>query len=372
MTDFFPVPDAAPESAPEPSLAGYPPPAPWTRLPERRPGEQLPDGRAWQLPFPPIATAMPPRPPKLDARPDGPREYQQMLRGPRYQWWRPLLALILVAAIGVPLILLAFFPVVLASALAGVPNAFRYAARASFDVDNLGPAGFLYVNLSLIVLIPTAGLSIWIAHRRRWLLRCVVIVLPVWALYLGASLVFDPPQGARPAHWGLLLVMVVCLTPFQAAGEEFLFRGWIMQNVGSWFRNPTVGLVVGLAVSVTAFSAAHGSPDIWVLGSLGIFALTAGLATWRTGGLEAGIAIHAVNNIGVFVSVILVGGWQQAFVGADSTSTPLAFGIDLLVHAVVLSLIFWQAKKTGLERRYLPPIGQLEPAPTPYAPALTT
>jgi uncharacterized protein len=137
-----------------------------------------------------------------------------------------------------------------------------------------------------------------------------------------------------------------------------------MQNVGSWFRHPMVGLVVSLAVSVSAFSAAHGSPDIWVLGSLGVFALTAGIATWRTGGLEAGIAIHAVNNIGVFFTVILVGGWQDAFVESDTKGAPVDVLIALLVHAVALALILWQAKKAGIQRLYQPP-----PAPAP-APVL--
>jgi membrane protease YdiL (CAAX protease family) len=199
------------------------------------------------------------------------------------------------------------------------------------------------------------------------LLRCVAVVVPVWVAYLGLSLLLDPTRGARPAHWGLLLVMVLVLTPLQAAGEEYLFRGWILQNVGSWFRHPMTGLVVGLAISVTSFAAAHGSPDIWILGSLGIFALTAGLATWRTGGLEAGIAIHAVNNIGVFFGVILAGGWQEAFVGANSHSTPLVFGVDLAVHAVALTLILWQARRTGLERRYLPSQHRPERAPAPLA-----
>ena len=68
----------------------------------------------------------------------------------------------------------------------------RYVANA-MNLDNLGPAGFLYLNLALAALIPTAGLSIWIAHRIRprylssvagglrwkWLLRCVLVTLPV-------------------------------------------------------------------------------------------------------------------------------------------------------------------------------------------------
>jgi membrane protease YdiL (CAAX protease family) len=360
---------------------GYPPvpgpPAPYGYLPVPSPpapyghapvtGSVAPYGYAptplWALP-------------KSGPLPDGPREYQQMLRGPRHRWWKPLVAALVAGGIAVPLMLLAFLPVLLAGALAGVADPLRWAAREVTQVDNLGPGGFLYVNLSLIVLIPTAGLSIWAVHRIRpryvssvrggirwrWLLRCVAVVAPVWLVYLGISALVEPPSSPRPDQWGLLLVIVVFLTPLQAAGEEYFFRGWIMQNVGSWFRHPMVGLVVSLVVSVSAFSAAHGSADIWVLGSLGVFALTAGIATWRTGGLEAGIAIHAVNNIGVFFTVILAGGWQDAFVASDTTGAPVDVVVALLVHAVALALILWQAKKAGIQRLYQP---APPPAPAP-------
>jgi membrane protease YdiL (CAAX protease family) len=380
---------------PEPSLVGFPPPSPWSRVPDgpyaAPPPEPYgqyapppgPYGQNAALPVPAWAVV------KASPMPDGPREYQQMLRGPRYRWWRPLLAVVLAMAIGLPLSVAAFFCVVLVSAVAGVSNPVQWTYRESLRVDNLGPAGFLYTNLSLVVLIPTAGLSVWIAHRIRpgylasvrgrirwrWLWRCVAVVVPVWAVYLGLSALVDPVQAPRPSHWGLLLVIVVVLTPLQAAGEEYLFRGWIMQNLGAWFRNPIVGLVVGLVVSVAVFSAAHGSPDPWVLGSLGALALTAGLAAWRTGGLEAGIVIHAVNNVGVFFTVILLGGWRDAFVSANSASTAAAFGVTVLAHAVALTLILWQARKAGIERLYLP--ADLAPGPWPQArqrgaaPALT-
>jgi hypothetical protein len=128
-----------------------------------------------------------------------------------------------------------------------------------------------------------------------------------------------------------------------------------MQNVGSLFRRPLVGLVVSLTISVVTFSAAHGSPDIWVLADLGAFALTAGILTWRTGGLEAAIVIHAVNNIGVFFVVLSAGGWDHAFVGADTKSSPLAAVLSIAAHLVALVLILWQARRAGIQRRYLPP-----------------
>ena len=125
----------------------------------------------------------------------------------------------------------------------------------------------------------------------------------------------DPFTSPRPDHWIALLVIVLVMTPLQAAGEEYFFRGWIMQNVGAWFARPMVGLVASLIVSAVAFSTAHLSPDPWVLGTIACLAVASGLAAWRTGGLEAGIAMHAVNNVLTFFVVVIFGGWSQAFVG---------------------------------------------------------
>ncbi|MCW2811315.1 MAG: hypothetical protein JWP61_1773 [Friedmanniella sp.] len=314
-------------------------------------------------PYPPAPTwYVPPSP-----LPTEPRLYHQMLRGPRFRWWRPLLALLLVVAIGVPLALLSFVSVVVGGLLTGVPDLLAYVSRV-LTFENLGPVGFVALNLSLIVLIPAAGLSLWIAHRIRprfiasvaggirwrWLLRCVVVVLPVWVVYLALGLVLDFTPSPRPAHWAVLLVIVLIMTPFQAAGEEYLFRGWIMQNIGAWFPRPLVGLVVTVVISTVAFSAAHGSPDPWVLGSIAQLAVAATILAWRTGGLEAGIVLHATNNILVFFTVILVGGWDTAFVGADTTSTFGAFAIGLVAHTVAVALLLWQAKRVGIDRYYRP------------------
>lgn len=304
------------------------------------------------------------------ALPDGPREYQHLLRGPRYRWWRALVALALVVGLALAAQLLAFIPLALSGAASGVDNLGTWMSDQlnALVEGRIGPAGFLYINLGLAALIPAAGLSVWIAHhirprylssvvggiRWRWLARCVLILLPLWAVYLGLGFFLDPPQAARPEQWVLLMVLVVFTTPFQAAGEEYVFRGWIMQNVGGWFRNPMVGLVAAIAVSAATFALAHGSLDPWILASIAVFAVSACLATWRTGGLEAAIAIHAVNNVGAMLLTLTFGGWDQAFISGDSEGSPLPFLFDVAVQAAALALIWWQAKRQGVQRLYQP------------------
>ena len=216
---------------------------------------------------------------------------------------------------------------------------------STMDITNLGPIGFIYLNLSLIVLIPASGLSIWIVHgvrpgflssvaggiRWRWLLRCVAVICRCGGVRRIGPLVVTAHRP-RPITGLALLIIAVVMTPLQAAGKEYFFRGWIMQNVGSWFSRPLVGLVVSLVVSAFTFSTLHLSRDPWVLGTIACLAVASGLAAWRTGGLKAGVVDacgqqHTDNNR----RRLLSGSWSQAFVSTDTAGTP----VMLLLAAAV-------------------------------------
>jgi len=374
---------------PDPALAGYPPPQPTPQPTQLGPASYNPAApqQPYEYPsaYPPPSFQQAPFPQvkPVGAMPDGPRLYQQMLRGPKYHWWKPLLCLVLVLPLALIMMVIAIVPVIIAGLISGAPNLAEYALRTTTDIANLGPVGFIYINLSLIVLIPASGLSIWIVHgvrprflssvaggiRWHWLLRCIAVILPLWALYTGLAVFAQPPASPRPNHWVALLVIVLLMTPLQAAGEEYFFRGWIMQNVGAWFANPMVGLVASLVVSAVAFSTAHLSPDPWVLGTIACLAVVGGLAAWRTGGLEAAIAIHAINNVLTFFIVVIFGGWSQAFVGAQTTGTPMMLLLAIVVYGVALALILWQAKRAGIQPYYQPPVRPLPPPGVPPAPA---
>ena len=88
--------------------------------------------------------------------------------------------------------------------------------------------------------------------------------------------------------------MVILLTsPLQAVAEEIFFRGYLMQALGSLVARPWFGIVI----SAVVFALLHGlqNPPLFV--DRLAFGLLAGWLVWRTGGLEAGIAAHVVNNV---------------------------------------------------------------------------
>jgi len=346
---------------PDPRLRGFPPPLPPTAA-----GYGGWPGEATGYRTAPAPALVPPvgygPPPGLPALPLEPRRYSQLLRGPRYRWGKPLLSLLLGLALVFSFSFVTFVPPLVVGLATGVPDLGNYVFTTLTDIDNLGPVGFLALNLTLAILIPAVMLSIWLVHgvrpgfvssvaggiRWRWMLTCLLVILPVWVLYVGFDLLVHPSTGARPSFWVALLVIALLTTPLQAAGEEYLFRGWIMQNVGAWFAHPVVGLVVATVLSAALFSLAHGSLDIWILATIGSFAVTACLATWRTGGLEAAIVLHVVNNLLSFFITILSGGWENAFIGADTEGTVVQFALGALVNGVALALIWWQAGRHGL------------------------
>lgn len=321
------------------------------------------------------ATGPEPGPPsalrgKPDPLPSVLRTYSQLLRGGRARWWKPIVALLLVAVAGGLLSVVVFALVAtLGGLVEGVPDLGGYVDRIT-AADDPSPAGFLALNLSLAALIPAAGLSVWAVHRIRpryvssvlgglrwrWLLRCTLVLLPLFIAFLGRNLLLDPSPPGRPAHGIALLVVVLLTTPLQAVGEEYFFRGFLLQNGGAWFGRPTLALVVPAVLSAALFAAAHGSPDPWVLADLGFFALVATAMVWRTGGLEAGIALHALNNTLLFVAVLGFGGWEESFVDGQTTSTPGAFGVSAGLQLLALALVWWQARRGTIDPRYRSPL----------------
>ena len=106
-----------------------------------------------------------------------------------------------------------------------------------------------------------------------------------------------------------------------------------------------------------------------MLGTIACLAVASGLAAWRTGGLEAGIAMHASQQHADLLVVVIFGGWSQAFVRPDTTGTPLMLLLAAVVNGSALALILWQAKRAGLQPYYQPPARPVSPTSVPPAPA---
>ena len=107
--------------------------------------------------------------------------------------------------------------------------------------------------------------------------------------------------------------------PFQAAAEEYVFRGILMQTLGAWVRWAPLAIV--LPTVLFAFGHIY---DVWGLLDVAAFGLAAAWITWRTGGLEAGIVMHTVNNVVLFL--LLASGVLGGTAVTSDGGSPFALG----------------------------------------------
>ena len=222
------------------------------------------------------------------------------------------------------------------------------------------PAG-LTVGLSMISLLLPAGLLavrlvgrrdvgtlLSVTGRLRWrlLTRAAAITGVVLGVFTGVMLLVEPPTGTVPGATGssggpgrlaLMLVIVLLFVPWQAAAEEVVFRGLLAQTVGSWLRHPAWAILLPLPLFVLGHDY-----DLAGMLDVAVFAAVAGYLTWRTGGLEAAIGMHVVNNVGAFILALLT--------GADLDATevaPLAALVSIAYTLVTTALILATTRLRG-------------------------
>ncbi|MDA2814315.1 CPBP family intramembrane metalloprotease [Nocardiopsis sp. RSe5-2] len=336
---------------------------------ERGPGEGgTPPGgaQAWGpmdaygTPAAPAAPAPPP--PPVDPVPGG-EPYHLLARTARNRWWRPVVGTLFVLGLGAVFTL-------------GLGIVLGIVAFAS-GVDMSDPEA-LYTEMPLLTLVTTAlGLALALplvlfavrfiqrrpvgsassvtgGLRWGWMALCAAVglgaMLVGWAVSLAYYLLSGQGLGEFEmdwAGWSAFLpaaAVVLVLIPFQAAAEEYVFRGWLMQAFGSFMRTPWPGALISSLI----FMSLHGYRDwgmVWVF----LFGLCLVWVTVRTGGLEAAIGLHVVHNVGGFLLAAAAGEAATPLdQGSVSWEIMLGPGVELLIFlAVVLPL----AKKRNIATR---------------------
>lgn len=255
-------------------------------------------------------------------------------------WWR----LVVSAVLGV----IGLLAMSLASlfAVLGAARALSYDNFAIDLTDGVSAGELLGANLGLALLIPLSAALVrglygvrprWLSSHRpgvrwRWLAGCVGISALVWSIFLvlgtaGAFLVRSEPVDL--AVWSFLAV-VVFTTPLQAAGEEYLFRGLLLQALGA-ARLPVWVCCVG---SGAIFAAAHLQFDAPLFADRLLLGTVFAWLTIRTGGIEASIAIHAVKNVAVLIPAGLLDDVSAALDPSGVTWLPVIVDVVLLSIAV--------------------------------------
>lgn len=290
----------------------------------------------------------------------------------RYRWWKPVAAL----AVGYALYWVMSFVwqqvVVLVVAAVGGETAVTDLIQASrVDQQNASNPLVLLVTLgSLATMLPATLIAVRLLGlgpagqltsvvgriRWRWLAHCLIPAAVFMALQIGLGYVIPADWQTTPGSTAAAsgpatppltvvasLVVILLLVPLQAAGEEFAFRGFAMQTLGSWVRPRRVGAIVAIVLPTVGFAFAH---DYNVWGKLTVASLGVAFAylTWRTGGLEAGVVAHALNNVVVFALAAPVETSTQA------DGSPGGLLVTLVSSAVYVALITVVARRNEPER----------------------
>ncbi|MBC9715112.1 CPBP family intramembrane metalloprotease [Streptomyces sp. TRM66268-LWL] len=275
----------------------------------------------------------------------------------RHRWWRPL-AGTAVVLVGAGLATLA------ALACGEIVGALLDRPQGADGFRKLGPVGDTAVMLGALALVlPVVLLAArWVQRRPAgtvssvtgrvrwgWLGRCLATALPFSAVSLGIMMLLpEPAEGEAELVWAGTapfltgLVTVCLLVPFQAAAEEYMFRGWLLQAVGAWFRSPWIAVLP----QALLFGAAHGWGTPWGFADLCVFGVVAGWLTIRTGGLEAAIALHVLNNLLAFG---LMAGVKDGLASEETAADMgwTAFVVDVPMVCLYAGAVLWIVRRRG-------------------------
>ena len=305
-----------------------------------------------------------------------PTPYHRMLRTWTYAPWKPI--------VGVLIVVVGFFVV---TALVYIVIAALFAAfeggswidnfMASADLSHVGPEVLLGLNLGLASMIPVTWFVMRVLHnlRPRWLTSVVPrmrwrffgICLGLAFVALAAQVLVGsvlPGQGSGvggrlndfTTSTAITALVVLLTTPLQAAGEEYLFRGYLLQAVGSLFGNKWVAIgTTGLL-----FALAHGAQNFPLFFDRLAFGLIAAWLVTRTGGLEAGIALHVLNNFLAFGLALSYGNLSETLNVSEASWWNIV--LTVTQSAVYAALVLYVARRMGLQTRTRPPSTQPGPA----------
>jgi uncharacterized protein len=234
------------------------------------------------------------------------------------------------------------------------------------DVTPVYQAGNM---LSLALLVP------WAMLIQRWLYglrpaslhsvtsrfrfdvfgRAVLFVAPLWVVVILLSTTMPEQVPWSGTDLVVMMAVTLLLTPLQSAGEEYGLRGLTFRVVGSWARNPRVGLVLGIVVSSVIFVSIHLSPDPWRNVYYFAPAITFAIITWRTGGLETAAVVHALNNTLLFLfDTVMHSDFPSLQERAAGGGTALLL-VPCAGLLVITAVVWMKTRRTG-------------PARTPAAP----
>ncbi len=273
-----------------------------------------------------------------------------------YKWAKPILVGILfailyliLASILIAAELILVEGVTSMSSASDVINNLNLGSYDTMDLTN--PSQTILSLGSIVVMIPALWLvskivrdrpfTSYSSSRGGWSSRvfwktmpvgiiCVTIPIVLWELFHEHHL-----NDYQMKFTLVSFLVVTIIGPLQCIAEEYVFRGLLMQTLGSWVRVPVIAVVLQAAL----FALAHPYDKF---GQIGIFVsgLAFGLSAWLGRGIEVSSVFHICNNMTVFY----LQGLNLSRISSKSDMQTLLFETAIAAAFVLVVLILSREK----------------------------
>ena len=217
-------------------------------------------------------------------------------------------------------------------------------------------------NRKIVTLITSRDKVDWSRFFYAFKIWAIIGVVMITVSYFIAP--EDYVWNFDPLPFFILVIISFLFLPIQTSMEELLFRGYLMQGFGTWFKKSFVALLLTSVI----FGMLHGlNPEVEKLGWISMVyyigtGLILGIFTLMDEGTELALGFHAANNI--IAAVLVTANWTvfQTDALLVDTSEP-SVGWEMFVPVFILYplvlYIFsnkygwnnWQEKLMGTVRK---------------------
>ncbi|HEX8562164.1 MAG TPA: type II CAAX endopeptidase family protein [Flavobacterium sp.] len=293
--------------------------------------------------------------------------------------WRVLLTTLLANGIFILNFIVLFFmsDVQLAQAyetMKEIPNNLSLALNLSIFIPLLGVLFLMVALLHRRSILTLTTSRPKVDFGRFFFSFMLIVVLTVVTFAISYSMDSSTIEwNFKPGPFAVLLVLSLLLFPIQIGFEEYLFRGFLMQQVGiavknRWFPLILTSIVFGL------FHVANPEVAEMGFGVMGFYigtGLLLGIMTLMDEGMELALGFHFGNNL---MAALLITSDYSAlqtdalfrYTGAEDTgnmltemlvSIAITYPVILLILAKKYKWTDWVSKLTG---KIQPPLLQTE------------
>lgn len=255
-----------------------------------------------------------------------------------YKWYKPLLT------IAVTVVIYLVFMFILTNVfVAAFGQQFITNMTLGYEGMNYADAANVFGFLILFMFVPSLyaatrivkdrPFSSYSSSRGGWdwkiFFKALAISVAVLLIVSLIDVMIEGNQHGQNKLTAVTFIIFLIIIPLQCIGEEYLFRGLIMQTLGSWINIPIAAVIV----QSIFFAALHPYNGIGIITVL-CEGIVLGFVAWKTNGLEANSALHSANNL--FTQYFTLLGVTQMTSQVSLASAATGLGSQIIAAAIIL------------------------------------